>query len=447
MKFAPSVALFAFGTASLLGTLTGCDQSAKNRGEAARLLNQGVAAMLEADTAQATDDLRLSDARLAMLAEAVGPLEEAASKGAPAQQAQANLLLARIDAQAAEAAARTASAGAAETRLDVVSLLAQLDAIEALGATALTAQRDPAQAIAQMDEAIAAAEATQAKVETEVAGLQARVDDLDSQITKHQEAARGAFAQKTNLESDAFVQDGDAKYETLRQATTAQRTADAADVQAQELGIDRDQAANQLALSERQLALATESLDRFLDTRDAFEQAGQDAQRVVRELQNQQAQLAETLVADLEACVNAFDQAVTGPISEAAQRAQAAVDRANRAGSGLRGAEQRQQRFEALDKLHLHTQILADAAAYHADLDGSLKAMAGRPVFEQTPALRQKIDELSGGLAAAADTFAGQASEALAATQAQLETLGPDEENAAPVREAAARLATQLNAG
>ncbi|MEM7577444.1 MAG: hypothetical protein AAF328_08215 [Planctomycetota bacterium] len=447
MKFAPSAVVVAVSSASLLATLTGCDPSAKNRGEAARLLNQGVAAMLEADTAKASDNQRLSEVRLGMLSAAVAPLEEAASKGAPAQQAQANLLLARIEAQAAEALARDAASGSADTRLALVGLLARLDAIEALGSTALTAQRDPAEAIAQMDEAIASGEAKKTELATQVARLQATVADLESQITKQQEAARGAFAEKTNLESAAFVLDGDDKYETLSQATAAQRRADIADVQAQELTIEREQAVAELDLVDRELTLAQESLDRFLDTRDAFAQAGQDAERVVRELRAQQAELTDGLAADLEQRVNTFYETVTGPITQAAQRAQTAVDRTVRAGSGLRGAEQRQQQLETLDKMHLLTQTLADAASYHAGLDASLEAMVGRSVFERAPELRQKIDTISNELSGVAQAFRDQAGEALTATQQQLESLGDDAETAATVRDAVARLASQINAG
>ncbi|MEM8781975.1 MAG: hypothetical protein AAGE65_03875 [Planctomycetota bacterium] len=455
MKFAPaavSAPRFArpvavVSTAVLLLTLAGCDQSAKDRGEAARLLNQGIAEMLEADTAKAEAGQRLSDVRIALLADAVSPLEQAANIGAPEQKAQANMLLARIEAQSAEALGRDAAAGASQTRLAFVGLLSQLDSIESLGSTALIAQRDPEQAIAQMDEAIAGAETKQSELATQVDALRSKVATLDAEITRQQEAARGAFALKTQRESDAFVQSGDEKYDTLREATAAQRTANAADIEAQELTIERDQVAAELAMAERGLTLAEESLDHFLDTREAFTQAGQDAERIVRELRDQQTELIEALGVDLEAQVNAFDQVVTGPIGQAAQRAEAAVGLVTRAGSGLRGADQRQQRLEALDKLHLQTQILADAVAYHADLNASLKAVAGRAAFEQAPELRETIDGLAGDLAAAAQAFREQAGEALAATQQQLETLGEDNEAAAGTRDAVARLATLINAG
>ncbi len=434
-------------TAALLLTLVGCDQEAANRGEAARLLNEGIAVMLEADTAKPNDEQRLSDVRLGLLAGARGPLEQAASKGSPAQQAQANMLLARLEAQSAEALARAAAAGASNTRLTVTGLLGQLESIESLGATALIAERDPAQAIAQMDEAIADAEAKKSELSTQVAQLQTRVAELDGQIASQQDAARAAFAQKTQLESEAFVQEGPAKYETLRSATAAQRQADQADVKAQELSIARDQAGSELALAERELSLAESSLDQFLDTRDAFAQAGQDADRIVRELRSKQAELAETLVADVEQGVNAFDEAVTGPITNAVEEARAAVERVGRANAGLQGAQRQQQQMEELDKLHLLTQTLADAATYHADLQASLSAMAGRSVFEQSPGLRDKINALAGELQGAAQTFREQASEALATTREQLQAFDPESDTASGVRDAVARLASQLDAG
>lgn len=440
-------AVIAFSTAALAFSLTGCDQEAANRGEAARLLQEGVAAMREADTATPTDDQTLSAARLGKLQAAVSPLSEAASKGSSSQALQANILLARIDAQAGEAQARAAAAGASDSRLTLASLLSELDTIDTLGSTALTAERDPAQAIETIEAEIAKVEAKRDERSTQVARLQARVDDLNAQIEDAAGASREAFAEKSALETEAFVQEGEAKYATLSAATKAQRRADTSDVQAQALGNDRDAVAADLALAQRELELAEASLDQFLDTRDAFAQAGEDAADTVRAFRVQQAERAEALAAKLEEAVNAFDGAVTGPITEAANRAQSAVDRLQRGGSGLSGAERNQQRAELLDKLHLQTQTLADAARYHADLRASLGAIAARPSFEPAPELREKIDGLAAELAGAGDAFRDRATAALTATQEALEQADPEDGRTEGVRAAVARLSSELNAG
>ncbi len=422
----------------------GCDQEAQNRLAAAGDFDDALALINEANASSPDPDTSVSEARLRKLREAKPLLQSVFNQGSATQKAQAAMLLADIETQDADRLRRQAEFAFAQIKVDIANLLADIETVDTVAATATAAQVDPQTAIDKTDAAIQEFDARRGALTETLGRLDNEVSTLRGQIDAQKKSAQEAFTEKSRLESQAFVADGEEKYALLDRAGEAQQKADAADVAAQELEIRLDKIESGLVLARRDAAMSDAALEKLKDARQVFEEAGADAKQAVRVLRDEQTAQAETLAAAAVALAERFDAEVRQPLDAAGQNASAAVSGLQGALSGASGTGRDALENDLLAKQLVHAQTLATAAGYAASMSASLDAMAGRAAFDQTPELQSRLSQAAAPLADQAATFRQAAADSVASAKAMLADADPEDAGTATANQTVARIEGQV---
>ena len=380
----PAVAALCLFVSGLLAVTGGCDRREGAAGgdfQAALTLmdkaNQGYIAP-DAEAPAGDETLSLQQYRQQTLDKALARLEQVVQSGDAAQKSAAHRMLADIHVSAARYKARQSASAYAALAAETSSLITQLRAIDRLDSQAALFSQDRSSIKDAIEAELQAQQAQRQDVAARITELNQQIEQAETQRAAARKKAEAASGEQHELESDAFVAEGDEHYNLLDRASEAKRRAGAAAAEANKHQVQIDQLQSQREIEQVKRQQIDQSIEQLEAQLRTYEQQQQTRSAEAENARQQRANAATQLVNAVEQMHQRFQQQVSQPAGTAADRAATAVEQMQKAVDTAGAAERDSARRQLLNKRVTQVRLLTDHATFLGGFGGTVSILTSR---------------------------------------------------------------------
>lgn len=265
------------------------------------------------------------------LGEAAQELQTVANSGTPAEQSAARRLLAELHLSAARHAAREASMAYGELLPRAIELSSLILDADRAGAREKSLDQGQPQVVASLQQAVTEQTRQQQQLGQERTQLQSQLEAAQAEVAQIRERSNAAMARAQELRDQAFVKEGDERFNLENDAAAAAREASIADAEAQRKQLDVDIIQSKLAVVNSQLELVNNLVAELNNRVQKAQERQQEIQTATGEAQKNRQESLAALQQKLGTLMNEYNTQVeeryaraTARVAEAIQALQAA---------------------------------------------------------------------------------------------------------------------------
>lgn len=404
--------------------LAGCDEQASQQFAAGRNLDEAVRLMEQAhlgfvpgeEDEQVARDVEAY--RQATLDQAIEPLEDVIDRGTTAQAVQAAVL--RSDIASSHAMHLTSQAVDASNELlrDTTTLFQTASDLVTNRAALQMLDRDLGQVASRYSSARADREDEIAELRRQQEQMEGELEDLRERSQRARDTARRLMERAAEAKEQAFMAEGEKRYELEDAAAEHRRNAAAQTAKAEELEV-------RAGVLESRLALVNRRIDALTRASETLRERAQVTDRQQGDLRSQQEdtrrainELIEEVRADATGLQSRFERDISTPLSDAADALAAAIDTLDKVAQREGITDQQEARLRLtlfarrLDLAHVLSQHAGITRSFASALDhasesseridfgtmvGDLEALHARLV-EATQSVALAARELAGDI-------------------------------------------------
>lgn len=368
-----------FGRASALcvvaGLLVGCpDPEAQQRQEVAAQFEKALAIYRQAEQGYAAEGVSPDEARHAKLQEAATILESVRSRGSDAQKVASLRLLADIYEYTARYEQAQAMANWAKLSTRDTVLMGYFNVLSDARSRAEAIRRDATDLLNKLQADQRAIDQEIATLRKQTSDLSVKIAGLNKQIEQLASQRDALTAEAMKLRQDAFVAEGDAKFELNEQSALKQREADSLDGQIQELQVEVNRHTAEANLATQALELRQARLQAVANQIQQVNARQTEATRALAAMHSEIANAEQQVLSEIQAMTGTYAEQVAALFDSAVEKATRAAETVGQAAAFARGDNHRSEaiRIEQARKQVTLLGILADRAVVQAKFGRTL---------------------------------------------------------------------------